>query len=80
MGFLLSLIDRLAQEPDVIRCRECRHRQETGYRDGSCLKSWYGRGGDADYFQKIIYDADKEFCSYGQRMDAPARAEGEGGK
>lgn len=52
----------------VVRCRECRHFVQGQHLD-LCAMSWYGRGGDADCFSKIVHDADKEYCIYGERKE-----------
>lgn len=62
---LLSIIDRLSQEPEVVRCGECRHSSKIANSTKGERHCWSLRGrNNGDGFSRVRSDG---YCDEGER-------------
>lgn len=62
---LLSIIDRLSQEPEVVRCRDCRHSSKIANSTKGERHCWSLRGrNNGDGFSRVRSDG---YCDEGER-------------
>ena len=65
---LLGIIDRLSQEPEVVRCAECRHSSKIANSTKGERHCWSLRGrNNGDGFSRVRSDG---YCDEGDRKEA----------